>query len=311
MTDEARFEHRPVLLAECIGNLNIKPNGSYFDGTVGGAGHAVEIAKRLTEGMLYATDKDEDAIQAAAKRLSPFDHVVLARGNYKDAGYLLGLANDSLDGALLDLGVSSYQLDHAERGFSYQKEGALDMRMDREGQSAADIVNEWAWQQLADTIRRYGEEPYAAAIAKKIVAERQKKPIQTTLELGEIITSALPPAVRRKSKNPARKTFQALRIAVNNELEALEEGLCNIFELLKPGGRFCVITFHSLEDRIVKQYFASLQTGCTCPPDFPICVCGNRPKARAITRKPIVATPQEQQSNRRARSAKLRVIEKQ
>lgn len=304
------FSHIPVLLDACIQGLCIKPNGWYLDGTAGGGGHAEEIAKRLLQGKLYCTDKDAEAVEAASGRLAPFPNAQVAQGDYKDAGHIFDLPAYSLDGALLDLGVSSYQLDNAQRGFSYNKDGALDMRMDNQGPTASDLVNTLEWQQLADILRQYGEEPYAAAIAKKIATKRQEQPITSTLQLTEIVVSALPASVRRKDKNPARRTFQALRIAVNNELDGLREGLENIFELLKPGGRFCVITFHSLEDRIVKQYFVSLQKGCTCPPDFPICVCGNEPLAASVTKKPITATEKETQENRRARSAKLRIIEK-
>lgn len=307
---DGTFEHIPVLLQQTIEGLDIRPGGIYLDGTVGGAGHAQEIAKRLTTGKLFCLDKDADAVLAASERLKDYGTAVVAQGDYKDAAERFALTENSLDGALLDLGVSSYQLDTAERGFSYNKEGALDMRMSGEGPTAADLVNTLDGRQLADILRLYGEEPNAVLIAKKIVAARQESPLTSTLQLAETVTSALPPAVRRKSKNPARRTFQALRIAVNNELDTLSEGLESIFTLIKPGGRFCVITFHSLEDRIVKQFFANLQQGCTCPPDFPVCVCGNRPRAKAVTRKPIAASPQESENNRRARSAKLRIIQK-
>lgn len=308
---ELHFEHRPVLLDACIEGLNIKPDGCYLDGTVGGAGHSAAIAARLTTGRLFCIDKDPEAIAAATARLGIFPTVKIMQGDFRDARTQLGLVDGQLDGALLDLGVSSHQLDRAERGFSYHNEGALDMRMSRQGQSAADLINALPWQQLADILRRYGEEPYAGPIARKIEAARATRPITTTLELGEIVASALPPAVRRKEKHPARRTFQALRIAVNDELGALEEGLEEIFKLLAPRGRFCVITFHSLEDRIVKQFFAALQTGCTCPPDFPQCVCGKSARAKAVTRRPITASEEECGANRRARSAKLRIVEKE
>ncbi|NLC78266.1 MAG: 16S rRNA (cytosine(1402)-N(4))-methyltransferase RsmH [Ruminococcaceae bacterium] len=304
------FEHKPVMLYECLEGLRIKPEGIYLDGTAGGAGHSNEIAKRLMGGRLYSIDKDDDAIATATERLKQFECAEVIKGDYKDAKLLLAGKTDSLDGALLDLGVSSFQLDSAERGFSYNKEGMLDMRMSKEGVSAKDLVNTLRWQELADILREYGEEPNAALIAKKIAKSREIGEIATTTQLTEIVTSALPAAVRRKEKHPARQTFQALRIAVNNELEVLEEGLRNIFEMLSPGGRFCVITFHSLEDRIVKKYFASLEEGCTCPKDLPVCVCGNKPKAKAVTRKPITASAEESEDNRRARSAKLRIIEK-
>ncbi len=304
------FAHIPVLFDECIDGLRIDPNGSYLDGTVGGGGHAAGIAAHLHGGRLYAADKDPEALAAAKETLKAFPFVTFAQGDYAHAADLLGLRPESLDGVLLDLGVSSYQLDNADRGFSYQKNGLLDMRMGNTGQTAADLVNTLEWQRLADLFRDYGEESNAALIAKKIAARRTEKPITTTGELSEIIISALPPAVRRKEKNPARKVFQALRIAVNNELDSVEKGLDNLFELLKPGGRFCVITFHSIEDRIVKKKFAAYQQGCTCPPDFPICVCGNKPRAKGITKKPIIAAETEQQQNRRSRSAKLRILEK-
>ncbi len=308
--NELNFEHKPVLLYECLEGLRIKPDGIYLDGTAGGAGHSSEIAKRLIGGRLYSIDKDDDAIATATERLERFPYATVIKGDYKDAKTLLAGKTDRLDGALLDLGVSSFQLDSAERGFSYNKEGMLDMRMSKQGISAKDLVNTLSWQELADILREYGEEQNAALIAKKIVKARETTVIETTTQLTEIVTSALPAAVRRKEKHPARQTFQALRIAVNNELDVLREGLENIFEMLSPGGRFCVITFHSLEDRIVKKYFASLEEGCTCPKDLPICVCGNKPKAKAVTRKPITASEEECEGNRRARSAKLRIIEK-
>ena len=305
------FEHEPVLLWQCIENLNIRPDGVYMDGTAGGAGHSSRIAQRLTEGgRLYSVDKDEDAIRTATARLAQYSCAEVLRGDYKDAKMLLADKTDHLDGALLDLGVSSFQLDCAERGFSYNREGALDMRMADNGTTAADIVNTASFEQLCRILRDYGEESYAPRIADKIIAAREEAPIETTLQLSEIVASALPASVRRKEKHPARKTFQALRIAVNDEMGALREGMESIFSMLKPGGRFCIITFHSIEDRIVKQYFASLQQGCTCPPEFPVCVCGGQPKAKAISKKPIAADEAECAENRRARSAKLRVIEK-
>ncbi len=309
--EELNFVHKPVLLDECINGLNIKPDGIYLDGTAGGAGHSSEIAKRLTDGgKLFSIDKDEDAVATATERLKKYGCAEVVKGDYKDAKTLLSKKTDHIDGALLDLGVSSFQLDSAERGFSYAKEGMLDMRMSKSGVSASDLVNTLTWQELADILRDYGEEPNAGLIARKIVAARELGEITTTTQLTEIVTSALPPAVRRKEKHPARRTFQALRISINNELEVLKEGLSNIFDMLAPGGRFCVITFHSLEDRIVKQYFVSLEQGCTCPKEFPVCVCGNKPKAKAINKKPIVASEAECEENRRARSAKLRIIEK-
>ena len=307
----AEFKHVPVLLQQCLDGLDIKPDGCYMDGTVGGAGHSSHIAKALgPQGSLYCFDKDPQAIAAATERLAEFSNVNILRGDFRDAQSLLGGRTDFLDGALLDLGVSSHQLDSAERGFSYNKEGALDMRMADNGTTAADIVNTASFEQLCRILRDYGEENYAPRIADKIIAAREETPIETTLQLSEIVASALPASVRRKEKHPARKTFQALRIAVNDEMGALREGMESIFSMLKPGGRFCIITFHSIEDRIVKQYFASLQQGCTCPPEFPVCVCGGKPKAKAISKKPIAADEAECTENRRARSAKLRVIEK-
>ncbi len=306
----SEFAHIPVLLGECIKYLDIKPDGVYLDGTAGGAGHSSEIAKRLKGGRLFSLDKDPEAVAAATERLRPFGCACVIEGDFRDVKTLLAGRADGLDGALLDLGVSSHQLDDPGRGFSYSREGALDMRMSSRGQSAADLVNTLDEQQLASIIREYGEEPCAHLIARKIVSERQKGRIETTSQLGETVISALPPPVRRKEKHPARRTFQALRIAVNDELGALSEGLEGIFELLRPGGRFCVITFHSLEDRVVKRFFADKAQGCVCPPDFPVCVCGRTPSATIVTRKPLEASEDELASNRRARSAKLRVLEK-
>lgn len=304
------FSHLPVLLNECIEGLAIHSDGTYLDGTAGGAGHSAEIARRLDTGRLFAIDRDPDAIAAATERLSSYSCARVIEGNFSNAASLLEGFCDGIDGALLDLGVSSHQLDCAERGFSYMHDGALDMRMSQSGKSAADIVNELDVNELAQILRDYGEEPYAKAIANRIALDREKEPITTTVQLANIVASALPPAVRRKEKNPSRRTFQALRIAVNDELGSLEEGLEEIFSLLNSGGRFCVITFHSLEDRIVKHFFADKATGCICPPDFPVCVCGRQPQAVLVNRKPIVATEQECENNRRSRSAKLRIIEK-
>ena len=307
----ADFEHVPVLLDEVIDGLNIDPDGIYIDGTVGGAGHSFEIAKRLSpDGRLFCFDKDPEAIEAASERLKQFPNVSVIRSDYRDAGMVLSEYKGKVSGALLDLGVSSHQLDAAERGFSYSKEGSLDMRMSDSGMTAADAVNTLPFEELCRILREYGDERYAAQIAARIISRREQKEFTTTTELSDAIVSAFPPAVRRKEKHPAKKTFQALRIYVNDEMGALEEGLSAIFELLAPKGRFCVITFHSIEDRIVKQYFAKLMQGCTCPPEFPICVCGNKEKAVAVTRKPIVADESETERNRRSRSAKLRIIEK-
>ncbi len=304
------FHHIPVLLNECLEGLAIRPNGIYLDGTAGGAGHSSEIAKRLTTGRLIALDQDPDAVQTARQRLAglPAD-VVQINFRYADAA-LSQLGVEKLDGVLLDLGVSSHQLDERSRGFSYQGSAPLDMRMSQSGATAADLVNTASREELSRILKEYGEEPYAWQIAGKIEAARSTAAIETTDQLVQIILSALPPAVRRKDKNPARRTFQALRIAVNGELDALSEGLDVLFEALRPGGRMCIITFHSLEDRLVKQRFRQWATACTCPPEFPVCVCGGKAKAKLITKKPKEAGAQEQQENRRARSAKLRVIEK-
>ena len=305
------FEHVPVLLEQTLSGLDIKKNGIYLDGTVGGGGHSFRIASELSEdGRLICLDRDPEAVSAASERLQQFPNVRVILSDFRDALNVLPEYAGKIDGALLDLGVSSHQLDTPERGFSYNKEGQLDMRMSDSGQTAADIVNNSSFEDLCSILREYGEERYAAQIADKIISARQAEWIDSTTRLSEIVTSALPPSVRRKEKHPARKTFQALRIAVNDEMNALSEGLDGIFELLAPKGRFCVITFHSVEDRIVKQFFAKKMTGCTCPPEFPVCVCGGTPKARAITKKPITADDAELADNRRSRSAKLRIIEK-
>lgn len=304
------FHHIPVLLAECLEGLAIQPDGTYLDGTAGGAGHSREIALRLNTGRLISLDQDPDAIAVAKERLAGLPATVVQM-NFRYADKALEqLGIDGLDGALLDLGVSSHQLDETSRGFSYQGDAPLDMRMSQSGPTAADLVNRESREELSRILKEYGEEPYAWQIAGKIVTQREKEPILTTSQLVQIITSAVPPAVRRKDKNPARRSFQALRIAVNGELDALSEGMDVIFKALRPGGRFCIITFHSLEDRLVKQRFRLWATACTCPPEFPVCVCGGKAKAKLITKKPIEADAQEQTQNRRARSAKLRVIEK-
>ena len=304
------FNHVPVLLQECLDGLNIKPDGIYLDGTAGGGGHSSEIARRLTTGHLYSLDQDPDAIAAAGARLAGLP-ATLIQTNFRDAKQVLTERGiPPLNGALLDLGVSSHQLDDAERGFSYRADAPLDMRMSQSGPTAADLVNTLSREELTRILREYGEEPFAWAIAGKIEAAREMAPIQTTLELAQIVASAVPPAIRRRDKNPARRSFQALRIAVNGELDALNEGLDGIFDCLAPGGRFAIITFHSLEDRVVKNRFRQWATACTCPPEFPVCVCGGKAKAKLITRKPIEANAQELEENRRSRSAKLRVVEK-
>ena len=304
------FSHVPVLLNECLEGLAIDPAGTYLDGTAGGGGHSSEIARRLTTGRLISLDQDPDAVAAATERLKGLPATVV-RTNFRYARRALAdLGVSAINGALLDLGVSSHQLDDGERGFSYRQDAPLDMRMSQSGPTAADLVNSAGREELARILREYGEEPYAWAIAGRIVRQRQQKPFATTLELADAIASALPPAVRRKDKNPSRRSFQAIRIAVNGEMDALSEGLDEIFDLLAPGGRFAIITFHSLEDRLVKNRFRQWATACTCPPEYPVCVCGGKAKAKLITRKPIEAASDELESNRRSRSAKLRVIEK-
>ncbi len=303
------FKHIPVLLDQCIDGLSIKPDGIYIDGTCGGAGHSREIAKRLSGGRLVGIDRDPDAVMTASERLKGLPACV-ERGNYSEMSDIVrSLGIDAVDGILLDLGVSSYQLDTAERGFSYHSDAPLDMRMSKEGISAKDIVNTYSKEALTKILYEYGEEKFAPRIADAIIKHRSEKPVETTLELAEIIKEGVPAKFRRE-KNPCKKSFQAIRIAVNCEFEHLDKALDEGFELLAKGGRFCIITFHSLEDRIVKQRFASWCRGCTCPPDFPVCICGNKPKGRLITRKPAEASAEELEANPRSRSAKLRVIEK-
>ena len=304
------FSHISVLLAECIEGLDIKPDGIYIDGTCGGAGHSCEIAKRLTSGgRLIGIDRDPDAIRAATARLEPYNAKVL-HGNYSEIESLAHSEGvEKVDGILLDLGVSSHQLDTLERGFSYHGDAPLDMRMSQEGATAADLVNTLPHEELSRIMFEYGEEKFSRRIADEIIKRREIKPIETTSELADIITTAVPAKFRRE-KNPCKKTFQAFRIAVNCEFEHLSKGLDDAFELLKPGGRLCVITFHSLEDRIVKQRFASFCKGCICPPDFPQCVCGKTPRGKLVNRKPIEASSEELEANIRSRSAKLRIIEK-
>ncbi len=303
------FKHISVLLNEVLENLNIKPNGIYVDGTAGGAGHSKEIAKRLSDGHLYALDRDPDAIKIATERLSGLPATVI-NTNYADMAAVLSEKGiNKVDGVLLDLGVSSWQLDNGERGFSYHTDASLDMRMSQSGVSAADLVNTLDVQSLTDILRNYGEEKFAYRIACNIVEQRKKSPILTTLQLSDIISASVPAAVRRDG-HPARKSFQAIRIAVNQEFEAETAGITSAFEMLKPGGRLCVITFHSLEDRLVKNLFSEFSKGCICPPEIPICVCGHKPRGRLITKKPIIPSEVEIKENARSRSAKLRVIEK-
>lgn len=307
------FYHRPVLLEECLEGLALRPQGAYLDGTLGGGGHSAAILERLgPQGRLYGIDRDPQALQAAAARIQDGRFTPI-RGNFHQAKALLaqhGVAN--LDGALLDLGVSSHQLDARERGFSYHDDAPLDMRMDPDQPfSARDLVNQWSQEDIARVLRDYGEEKWAAQIARVLCDRRQSHPIQTTAQLVDIVDAAIPKKVRaRDGSHPARRTFQALRIAVNDELAPLEQALRDLAELLVPGGRLCVIAFHSLEDRVVKNTFRSLADPCTCPKNLPVCVCGKTPTVRLITRKPITATPQELAENPRARSATLRVLEK-
>ena len=304
------FNHISVLLNECIEGLNINPNGIYVDGTAGGGGHSAEILKKLDCGKLISIDRDPDAITTISERFKNEPNSILVNGCFGDMKKLL---NDrgiyQVDGVLLDIGVSSHQLDTDERGFSFHKDAPLDMRMSQSGTSAEDLVNDLSYEELRDIIYRYGEDKFAPSIAKGIVKAREEERITTTLQLAEIIKNSVPQKVRREG-HPARKTFQALRIEVNGELTQLENGLDEAFEMLSPKGRLAVISFHSLEDRIVKQKMASWCKGCTCPKDFPVCVCGNVPKAKLVNRKPIETTQEELDKNPRSRSAKLRICEK-
>lgn len=308
------FEHKSVLLYETIDSLNIKPDGIYVDGTLGGGGHAYEVAKRLGEGgRLIGIDQDADAILASSERLGEFQNkVTIVRSNYEQIGSVLSdLGVDKVDGIYLDLGVSSYQLDTAERGFTYREDTALDMRMDqRQTETAADIVNGYSEMELYRVIRDYGEDKFAKNIAKHIVKARQEKPIETTGELIEIIKAAIPMKMRATGGHPAKKTFQAIRIELNRELEVLENSIDRMIDLLKPEGRLSIITFHSLEDRIVKNRFRDNENPCICPPEFPVCMCGRKSKGRVITRKPILPSEEEIQENKRSKSAKLRVFER-
>ena len=307
------YGHKPVLLDECLEALAIKPDGIYLDGTLGRAGHSLEIVKRLTTGRLIGIDRDETAIAAAQERLADYaDRVTLVHSNFDRVGEILDeLGIDGADGMLFDLGVSSPQLDDAERGFSYMHDAPLDMRMDRTAALCArEVVNEWSYEELRRILFAYGEERYASLIAKHIVQKREEAPIETTLQLAEIIKAAMPPSALREKQHPAKRSFQAIRIAVNGELDALPPMLEAAADKLHTGGRLAVISFHSLEDRIIKQTMQALATGCTCPPNFPVCVCGKKPKMKLISRKPIVSGEAELAYNPRARSAKLRVAEK-
>ena len=306
------FRHISVLLNECMEGLAIRPDGIYVDGTAGGAGHSSEIAKQLTTGRLIALDKDPDAVAVASERLAQYPCAQVVQTDFSRMCETLDrLGIDSVDGILLDLGVSSFQLDTPERGFSYMHDAPLDMRMSRTGLSAYDVVNTYDFQALCRVMREYGEERYTPAVAKGILRRREQHPIETTGELVEVIRSSLPAKARREGGgHPAKRGFQAIRIEVNGELDSLSQFLSEAFERLKPGGRMAIITFHSLEDRMVKQRFAELCRGCTCPPDFPVCVCGKQPLGRLVNRKPIEAAQEEQQANSRSKSARLRVIEK-
>lgn len=304
------FSHVPVLLEETIEGLAIKENGIYVDGTAGGGGHSAEILKRLKGGRLISIDQDPDAIQTLTERFKKNENSIIVKGNFGEMRELLAqMKLYRVDGVLLDIGVSSHQLDTPERGFSFHEDAPLDMRMSQKGATAADLVNTLPYEELRRILYDYGEEKFAPAIAKGIVAARQEQPIETTLQLAEIVKANVPQRVRRDG-HPARKTFQAIRIAVNDELGALQRGLESAFSLLGKGGRLAVITFHSLEDRLVKQQMAAWCQGCTCPKDFPVCVCGNTPKARLVNKKPVCANETELTNNPRARSAKLRICEK-
>lgn len=303
------FSHYSVMLDECINGLDIKPDGIYIDGTCGGAGHSRAIASKLTDGLLIGIDRDPDAIATARERLAGYNAKVV-QGRFSDMKSLAaGEGITAADGILLDLGVSSHQLDTLERGFSYHGDAPLDMRMSQDGISAKDIVNTYSYEEISRILWEYGEEKFSRRIADTIVKRREQTPIETTSQLADIVCSAVPAKFRRE-KNPCKKTFQAIRIAVNCELDELDKALDDGFDMLKSGGRMCIITFHSLEDRMVKQRFASFCTGCTCPPDFPVCVCGNKPRGRLVNRKPIEASEKELAENNRSHSAKLRIIEK-
>lgn len=308
------FEHKSVLLEETVNGLNIRPDGIYVDGTLGGGGHSYEVCKRLGQsGSIVGIDQDEAAIEAAGIRLKDFgEKVTIVRSNYCDMkSRLHELGIDKVDGIMLDLGVSSYQLDTAERGFSYREDAPLDMRMDRRQEmTAKDIVNTYSEMDLFRVIRDYGEDKFAKNIAKHIVMAREEKPIETTGELTEIIRQSIPMKFQKKSGHPAKRTFQAIRIELNKELDVLRNSLDEMIEILNPGGRLCIITFHSLEDRIVKSAFKKNEDPCVCPSHFPVCVCGNVSKGRVITRKPILPSEEEMEANSRSKSAKLRIFER-
>ena len=313
MAEKIEFSHYSVLLSECMDGLNIKPNGIYVDGTAGGAGHSSQIAKRLDCGRLIAIDQDETAVAVATERLNALQkNTTVVRSNFCEIKSVCdNLGINGIDGVLLDLGVSSYQLDTAERGFSYSADAPLDMRMDnRKSLNAYSVVNTYSEQELKKILFEYGEERFAPQIAAAIVRAREKKPIESTAELSDIVKYAIPSAAREGGHHPAKRSFQAIRIEVNAELDVIEPAIRDAVSILNKGGRIAIITFHSLEDRIVKQTFASLATGCTCPKEFPICVCGNKPRVKVITKKPILPSRNELEENPRSRSAKLRIAEK-
>ncbi len=307
------FSHRSVLLDECIEGLKIRPDGIYVDGTAGGAGHSSEIARRLVSGKLIAIDQDESAVAVAADRLSAYgERACIVRSNFFEIAQVCeSLGVGEIDGLLLDLGVSSYQLDTAERGFSYMADAPLDMRMDkRRSLSAYDVVNTYSFEQLKKILYEYGEERYSAAIASAIIKKRERSPIERTLELADTVKYAIPPRAREGGHHPAKRSFQAIRIEVNGELDVIEPAIRDAARLLRSGGRIAIITFHSLEDRIVKRTLASLAEGCTCPKSLPVCVCGNKPTLRLVNKKPILPSSGELEENPRSRSAKLRIAEK-
>lgn len=308
------FHHESVLLREAVEGLSVRPDGIYVDGTLGGAGHAKQVCERLESGRLIGIDQDEAAIKVSTERLQKYGSMVtIVRSNYANMGKILKEQGiEKVDGILLDLGVSSFQFDEAERGFSYRFDAPLDMRMDeRQTLTAKDVVNEYSESELFHLIKNYGEDKFAKNIAKNIVIERKKEPILTTGRLSEIISYSIPMKIRKQGGHPAKKTFQAIRIEVNQELHVLEDSIGEMIDLLKPGGRLCIITFHSLEDRIVKRAFRQAENPCTCPPDFPVCVCGKKPKGKQTTRKPIIPSEIEMEKNPRSKSAKLRIFERE
>ena len=311
---DLEFKHTSVLLKESVEGLNINPAGTYVDGTMGGGGHSLEIVRRLTTGHLIGIDQDQEALNAAKERLKDYaDKVTFVKDNFVNIHSILtDLGIEKVDGILLDIGISSYQIDNPERGFSYKEDGVLDMRMDRDRKiTAKEIVNTWSKEGLARIIREYGEENFANNIAKHIVTEREKSEITTTKQLSDIVEAAIPASVRKGKKGFAKKTFQALRIEVNAELDVLKDSISQMIDLLNPGGRLCVITFHSLEDRIVKNEFRTAENPCTCPPEFPVWVCGKKSKGHVLTKRPVIPSKEECQNNKRASSAKLRVFEKE